>query len=164
MVITRATEYAIRAILYMAKFPPGEIILKKDICRTQGVTPAFLTKIFQPLVRAGIVGSHRGVGGGFYLNRPPQQISLYDIYREEEDPLLINTCLGDKGCCERDDFCPVHQAWQQVRRGMIETLKQYDFARLAQEEQSNLNRLMAGLAGQPAAAHHSCPADVSQGS
>ncbi|MCA1796222.1 MAG: Rrf2 family transcriptional regulator, partial [Geobacteraceae bacterium] len=69
MVITRATEYAVRAVLYMAKSPPGEIILKKDICATQGVTPAFLTKIFQPLVKAGLIGSQRGVGGGFYLKK-----------------------------------------------------------------------------------------------
>jgi len=142
MIITRATEYAVRAILYMSKFPQGEIILKKDICRTQDVTPAFLTKIFQPLVKVGIVGSQRGVGGGFYLKLDPKEITVYDIFKAQEDPLHINKCLVEEGCCERDKFCAVHGAWQDVREGMVEKLSQYDFARLAQEEEQNLQKII----------------------
>ncbi|MDY0184873.1 MAG: Rrf2 family transcriptional regulator [Desulfuromonadaceae bacterium] len=145
MVITRATEYAVRAVLYMSKFPTGEIILKKDICATQEVTPAFLTKIFQPLVKAGLIGSQRGVGGGFYLRKDPAEITIYDIYSIEEDPLYINKCLCGRGICERDSYCPVHEAWREVRRGMIEQLKEYDFARLARQEEINLSGLADGV-------------------
>ena len=142
MVITRATEYAIRAILYMSKFPPGEIVLKKDICQTQNVTPAFLTKIFQPMVKAGIVGSQRGVGGGFYLRHKPEDITVYDVFKAQEDPLYINKCLDDDNCCERDNYCPVHGAWKEVRESMIQQLSEYNFARLAEEEEANLKKLM----------------------
>lgn len=142
MIITRATEYAVRAILYMSKFPQGEIILKKDICQTQDVTPAFLTKIFQPLVKVGIVGSQRGVGGGFYLKLDPKDITVYDIFKAQEDPLHINKCLVEEGCCERDKFCAVHGAWRDVREGMVEKLSKYDFARLAKEEEQNLQNLI----------------------
>ncbi|MCA1797801.1 MAG: Rrf2 family transcriptional regulator [Geobacteraceae bacterium] len=145
MVITRATEYAVRAVLYMAKSPPGEIILKKDICATQGVTPAFLTKIFQPLVKAGLIGSQRGVGGGFYLKKDPAQITIYDIYSIEEDPLYINKCLCGRGICERDSYCPVHEAWKDVRSGMLERLKSYNFADLARQEELNLSELADGV-------------------
>ncbi|OEU75570.1 MAG: Rrf2 family transcriptional regulator, partial [Desulfuromonadales bacterium C00003068] len=126
MIITRATEYAVRAILYMSKFPQGEIILKKDICRTQDVTPAFLTKIFQPLVKVGIVGSQRGVGGGFYLKQDPKDITVYDIFKAQEDPLHINKCLVEVGCCERDKYCAVHSAWRDVREGMVQKLSEYN--------------------------------------
>jgi len=142
MIITRATEYAIRAILYMSKFPTGDIILKKDICRTQDVTPAFLTKIFQPLVKEGIVGSQRGVGGGFYLKRDPKDITLYDIFKVQEDPLHINVCLAEEGCCERDKFCSVHNKWNDVRSGMIEQLNACNFAQLVREEEQNIQQLI----------------------
>lgn len=145
MVITRATEYAVRAVLYMAKFPRGEIILKKDICATQGVTPAFLTKIFQPLVKAGLIGSQRGVGGGFYLQKDPAEITIYDIYSIEEDPLYINRCLCGRGICERDRYCPVHEAWKDVRQGMLERLKNYNFAELVKQEELNLEGLADGV-------------------
>ena len=88
MLITRATEYAIRALLYLAKQPRGEIVFKKDICQTQDITPAFLTKILQPLIKLGIVGSQRGVGGGFYLIKDPASVTLLDVVMAEEGPAL----------------------------------------------------------------------------
>ena len=92
MLITRATEYAIRALLYLAKQPRGEIVFKKDICQTQDITPAFLTKILQPLIKLGIVGSQRGVGGGFYLIKDPAEVTLLDVVKAEEGPLYLNQC------------------------------------------------------------------------
>jgi len=134
VLITRATEYAIRAILYLAKQPPKEIVLKKDICKSQDITPAFLTKILQPLIKAGIVGSQRGVGGGFYLTKDPAEISLLDIVEAQEGPVLLNQCLTEPGACERDVFCPVHGAWSQVRDDFTKTLSRYTFAELIANE------------------------------
>jgi len=140
VLITRATEYAIRAVLYLAKQPAGEIVLKKDICQTQNITPAFLTKILQPLIKAGIVGSQRGVGGGFYLARAPERISLLDVVEAEEGPIYINQCLMGEGSCARDVFCPVHGAWRHIRDEMTRVLAEYNFARLAALEDQNLAR------------------------
>ena len=137
MLITRATEYAIRAILYLAKQPPKEIVLKKDICKTQDITPAFLTKILQPLIKAGIVGSQRGVGGGFYLIKSPEDISLLDIVEAQEGTLLLNQCMAGPGTCERDVFCPVHGAWSEVRDELTRTLSRHTFAELVAKEREN---------------------------
>lgn len=131
MIITRATEYAIRAVLYMACQPLGEIVLKKDICRTQEITPAFLTKILQPLIKAGIVGSQRGVGGGFFLARKPETVTLFDIVKAQEGPVYLNQCLIKDGNCAREFFCPVHGAWDEIRTEFMATLSRYDFATLA---------------------------------
>ena len=151
MLITRATEYAIRAVLYLAKQPPGEIVLKKDICRTQDITPAFLTKILQPLIKAGIVGSQRGVGGGFYLAREPAEITLLDIVEAEEGPVYLNQCLIEEGSCERDLFCPAHGAWRHIRGEMTRILGDYTFARLAEIEEENLSKAAGCGAFQPGA-------------
>jgi len=130
VIITRATEYAIRAVLHLAEHPPGEIVLKKDICREQDITPAFLTKILQPLIKAGVVGSQRGVGGGFYLLKKPTEISLLDILEAEEGPLYLNQCLVAPGSCERDAFCPVHGAWHEIRKELSTVLSKYSFDQL----------------------------------
>ena len=139
MLITRATEYAIRAILYLAKQPPNEIVLKKDICKTQDITPAFLTKILQPLIKEGIVGSQRGVGGGFYLIKSPEEISLLDIVQVQEGTLLLNQCLAGPGTCERDVFCPVHGAWSEVRDELTATLSRHTFSELVAREKQKTN-------------------------
>ncbi len=138
MIITRATEYAIRAILYMSRQPAGEIIYKKDICKAQEITPAFLTKILQPLIKDGIVGSQRGVGGGFYLAKAPVEITLLDIIKSQEGPVYLNQCLIEKGSCEREFFCPVHGAWAQIRKEFMATLSRYDFASLAAQNNDQL--------------------------
>ena len=134
LIITRATEYAIRAILYMSRQTAGEIIYKKDICKAQDITPAFLTKILQPLIKDGIVGSQRGVGGGFYLAKTPAEITLLDIIKSQEGPVYLNQCLVEEGTCEREFFCPLHGAWAQIRNEFMETLSRYDFASLAAKQ------------------------------
>ena len=134
MIITRATEYAIRAILYMSCQPTGGIIFKKDICKAQDITPAFLTKILQPLIKDGIVGSQRGVGGGFYLAKPPAEITLLDIIKSQEGPVYLNQCLVKDNTCEREFFCPIHGAWKQIREEFMATLSRYDFASLASKQ------------------------------
>jgi Rrf2 family protein len=139
LIITRATEYAIRAILYMSRQPVGEIIYKKDICKAQDITPAFLTKILQPLIKEGIVGSQRGVGGGFYLVKAPAEITLLDIINSQEGPVYLNQCLVAEGSCEREFFCPAHGAWAEIRSEFMTTLSRYDFASLAAKQ----NRLEA---------------------
>ena len=131
MIITRATEYAIRAILYMSRRPAGEIVYKKDICKAQEITPAFLTKILQPLIKDGIVGSQRGVGGGFYLAKKPSEITLLDVIKSQEGPVYLNQCLIEEGACEREFFCPIHGAWAEIRQDFMKTLSHYDFAGLA---------------------------------
>lgn len=141
MLITRATEYAIRAVLFLAKQPRGEIVFKKDICRTQNITPAFLTKIFQPLIKAGIVGSQRGVGGGFFLLKDPEDVTLLEVVQAQEGPLYLNQCLTREGACERDVFCPVHGAWREIRAELMSTLSRYTFAHLIREEGKNLELL-----------------------
>jgi len=131
LIITRATEYAIRAILYMAQQPRGEIVYKRDICQAQDITPAFLTKILQPLIKLGIVGSQRGVGGGFFLAKDPAEVTLLDIVKAQEGPVYLNQCLIKEGNCNREFFCPVHGAWKEIREEFMATLARYDFASLA---------------------------------
>lgn len=115
----------------MSRQPAGEIVYKKDICAAQDITPAFLTKILQPLIKDGIVGSQRGVGGGFYLAKPPAEITLLDIIKSQEGPVYLNQCLIEDSACEREFFCPVHGAWAQIRKEFMVTLARYDFASLA---------------------------------
>jgi Rrf2 family protein len=118
----------------MSRQPAGEIIYKKDICQAQDITPAFLTKIFQPLIKEGIVGSQRGVCGGFYLAKAPAEITLFDVIKSQEGPVYLNQCMVEDNSCEREFFCPVHGAWGQIRKEFVATLSRYDFASLAAQQ------------------------------
>lgn len=136
MVITRASEYAIRAILYLAQHEADQIVYKKDICRQQEVTPAFLTKILQPLIHKGIVGSQRGVGGGFYLKKKPAEITLLDIVEAEEGEIFINQCLNSASPCDRELGCSVHDAWDDIKSELKTSLGRYNFEKLIEMERN----------------------------
>jgi Rrf2 family protein len=141
VVITRATEYAVRTVIYLAQQPKNEIVLKKDICRTQEVTPAFLTKILQPLIKAGIVSSQRGVGGGFMLTRNAEEITLLDILQAEEGQLKLNHCLVDADACTRDVYCSAHEVWHEAQSAMAQVLQRYSVADIVDQQQTKLNLL-----------------------
>ncbi|PLY01696.1 MAG: Rrf2 family transcriptional regulator [Desulfuromonas sp.] len=141
MVITRATEYAVRTVVFLAQQEKNEIVLKKDICRTQDVTPAFLTKILQPLIKAGIVSSQRGVGGGFLLAKDPEQITLLDIFQAEEGQLKLNHCLVDVDVCHRDAYCSAHEVWYEAQMQMAQVLKSYSVSDLVKRQHEKLTQL-----------------------
>jgi Rrf2 family protein len=122
----------------MSRQPKGEIVYKRDICEAQDITPAFLTKILQPLIKEGIVGSQRGVGGGFFLAKNPADITLLDIIKTQEGPVYLNQCLVKEGNCNREFFCPVHGAWKKIRADFMQLLDKYDFASLAADQNTKL--------------------------
>lgn len=115
MIITRATEYSIRAVLHLAERFPVNVVSKQEICEAEGITPAFLTKILQPLIRSGIVRSKRGVAGGFALARDPERLTLLDVMRAVDEPITLNVCLLEHQPCDRVCTCPVHTLWSQAR-------------------------------------------------
>jgi len=131
----------VRAVIFLAQQQKDSIVLKKDICRTQEVTPAFLTKIFQPLIKAGIVNSQRGVGGGFLLAKDPSEVNMLDILEAEEGKLKLNHCLIDTDFCQRDAYCSAHEVWYDAQREMAEVLKRYSIADLVSREKENLQLL-----------------------
>lgn len=133
MVITRATEYSIRAVLHLAERHPAPVVSKQEICEAAGVTPAFLTKILQPLIRGGIVRSKRGVAGGFCLAKDPEKLTLLDVMRASEEPLTLNLCLITEHSCERNCTCPVHDLWAEARDRIEEVFSRRSLADLARE-------------------------------
>ncbi|MEW6489129.1 MAG: Rrf2 family transcriptional regulator [Thermodesulfobacteriota bacterium] len=118
MIITRATEYSIRAMLHLAGRYPAAVVSKQEICVAERISPAFLTKILQPLIRGGLVRSKRGVAGGFCLARDPAHVTLLDVMQAVDEPLALNICLLEGQPCERECVCPVHDLWSEARQTM----------------------------------------------
>ncbi|MDW7709706.1 MAG: Rrf2 family transcriptional regulator [Deferrisomatales bacterium] len=133
MIITRATEYSLRAMLHLAHSYPAPVVSKQEICEAEGVTPAFLTKILQPLIRSGLVRSKRGVSGGFALARNPARVTVLDVMQAVDEPLTLNLCLLEGSPCERACTCPVHDLWVEARNKLEEIFGARSLADLAAE-------------------------------
>lgn len=138
MVISQASECAIRAMFYLASFPADQVITKREICRTQEITPGFLIKIMQPLIANGLVKSYRGVAGGFILNKPPEYISMLDIISAVEGPILLNKCMIHQGYCPRDKTCAAHLVWSEAKRDLERTLSEATLAQLLKTQKKGI--------------------------
>jgi Rrf2 family transcriptional regulator, iron-sulfur cluster assembly transcription factor len=99
MQITRASEYAVIGLLYLARQPRGRTVMIEEISAAERIPGSFLAKIFQPLAKAGVVESHRGAGGGFSLSRPPGEISLLQVLMCIEEEVLLQKCVSDDPEC-----------------------------------------------------------------
>jgi Rrf2 family transcriptional regulator, iron-sulfur cluster assembly transcription factor len=87
MKLTRQSEYGLKGLIYLAKKSDKKAVLTSEVSAAQNIPPSFLNKIFQKLVRAGILKSYRGYRGGFALARAPREITLRRIIETLEGPV-----------------------------------------------------------------------------
>jgi Rrf2 family protein len=113
--LTTTSEYALRALIYLAK-APGRAVLGRELSRATGIPSAYLPKILLSLRKAGIISAHRGTRGGYRLGRPATAIYLIDIVELFEPVRRNPMCLldGNKPC-SADDPCSAHQVIGVVR-------------------------------------------------
>jgi Rrf2 family protein len=120
-----------RAILYLTASPQGKI---QEIARAQYVPREYLAKIIQKLAQAGIVTTHRGVGGGITLARPPEEITLLDIVEAIEGPVALNSCFIRPGECPRESYCAIHDELAHIGTTLASMFADVNFADLAKKE------------------------------
>jgi Rrf2 family protein len=120
--LTRKGDYAIRGMVYLATRPMDRMSLISEMASHIDVSQTLLSKIFQNLGKVGLVKSSRGMGGGFTLSRPAEEISLLEIVEAVEGPIVLNQCLLRPGTCDRDQGCTVHPVWKEVQEKMRDLL------------------------------------------
>jgi Rrf2 family protein len=99
MQVTRAGEYAIIGLLYLAKQPANRMVMIDEISEKERIPKSFLAKIFQSLAKGGFLQSHRGAGGGFSLARPAQEINLLQILNCVEGAFALQKCVSEDPEC-----------------------------------------------------------------
>ena len=133
MQITRAADYAVRVMVHLAAAPRGQKYPLNELAVATGVQRSFLSKILQRLVHQGMLLSQRGSGGGFVLNRAPDQITLLDVVEAIEGPTQLNHCVGESGQCARKEWCGGHPAWERAQATLTQVLGGVSVAQLAEE-------------------------------
>ncbi len=135
MNINQATDYAFRAVLFLAKQPSGKVVEAQHISRQEVIPMRFLLKIMPSLIKAGIVRSQRGVGGGYMLAKSPAEITFLNIVEAVEGPIHINRCLEDFDYCSKKGApeCQVHRALAGVQQKLVSELDRINFADILQE-------------------------------
>ncbi len=107
MTISRTAEYALRAIVWLAREPDTPLGTPR-IARATHVPAGYLSRVLQALGRAGLVESNPGRSGGFRLTRSPRKISVLDVVNAVDPVQRILRCpLGLRS--HRGHLCPLHR-------------------------------------------------------
>jgi len=134
MNLTRASEYAIRCILFLATRKPDQVVSRRTISEEMDIPTQFLSKIAQRLAQVGLIEIRQGARGGYLLARRPEDISLLEVIEAVEGQIFLNQCLMRPDSCQRTPLCPVHQVWARARDELRRILGEADFAELARQE------------------------------
>lgn len=143
MIYSSACEYAIRAMTHMASFPIGTRLLARNVAAHERIPGPFLGKVFQTLVRADILVSNKGPGGGFSMARDPAAITLFDIYDAIDGTTYLDRCAVGLARCSDETPCPLHERWKPVReriRTYLQTTTLTEMANATRKKREILER------------------------
>lgn len=120
MRISAKADYAVRAAVELAATgQDSEKPMKGDeIAETQAIPLKFLENILGELKHAGIVNSRRGAHGGYWLNRPADEVTLADIVRAVEGPLASVRGEGPEGLKYTGTAKPLQDVWVALRANL----------------------------------------------
>jgi Rrf2 family transcriptional regulator, iron-sulfur cluster assembly transcription factor len=133
MRLTRAGEYAVRCLLYLAGQGQGKLVGRKEIAEQMDIPDQFLGKIAQQLARAGYIEIVQGARGGYVLLASPEQLTLLDVVETFIGTIYLNDCIMKPDSCPRSLICSVHNVWQAARQQLRDTLKEATFDKLLKE-------------------------------
>jgi Rrf2 family iron-sulfur cluster assembly transcriptional regulator len=112
MRITTKGRYGLRAVANLAMSTHTRPVSISTIARDENVSSEFLEQIFYKLKKAGVIRSIRGPGGGFVLNRKPEEITVKDILVAVGEMGGLTPCtLRRQALCDRPDPCSAHEIW-----------------------------------------------------
>lgn len=131
MIYSNACAYAIRAMARLALLRPDGYLLLDELCNGTDLPRHFVAKIFQDLVRRGLLVSAKGRGGGFALARKPASITLYDIVEVVDGVDQFDQCVVGMAKCNDTQPCPQHDQWKSIRTQIKKFLMQTTLDRMA---------------------------------
>jgi len=100
---------------------PGAPVPTRVMAARLNASEAHLAKVMQRLARAGLVKGTRGPSGGFTLTRPPERISLREVYEAIEGQLDVQRCMFRSPVCGKDE-CPLGNLFNRLSMDVMNTL------------------------------------------
>ena len=129
--LTKRADYAIRAVLALARARDGELMSVRRVAEEQQIPVRFLPQVMTDLVRAGLADGVEGRAGGYRIARPAASISLLDIIEAIEGDSRRRSCVLRGGPCAVNGVCDVHEAFMSAQEALLGRLADASVGALA---------------------------------
>jgi Rrf2 family transcriptional regulator, cysteine metabolism repressor len=139
MKLSTRGRYGTRAVLELAlRYGEGPVLLK-DVASRQDIPVSYLENLMGSLRASGLVATVRGMHGGYYLAKPPSEITLNQIVSALEGSMAPVECVDEQNYCSRAELCATRDVWCEVKQaieGVLESITVEDLVRRHREKQS----------------------------
>ena len=134
MLISTKGRYALRIMIDLAEHQTDEFISLREIAQRQEISEKYLESIIRMLVKAKVVDSLRGKGGGYRLNKTPDQYTVGSILQLTEESLAPVSCLEKNADpCPRSGWCRTLNLWQGLDKVIHDYLESVTIADLMEQ-------------------------------
>ncbi len=119
MKLSSKTHYGLMACYILGRNYPDKVVSASTLENYISVSGKYLEKIMRMLSSRGIVTASRGASGGYFLTRPPEEITVGEIVRALEDDIEIIECVKSDRKCK---CCPSSIVWKKLYEGINDLL------------------------------------------
>lgn len=124
MKVTKSAGYALHALMYMVRHSTQLPVTAITVAKAEGIPSDYLAKIFQQLAKARFVKAIRGRKRGYVFARPPEQITLLELFEAIEGAPLFDDCfMRHCQCGGTTDNCRIFSIWTDATRQIKKELE-----------------------------------------
>ena len=125
--LSQSVGYAVQALAVLGEANFATCLIR-DVAAEAQVPPAYLAKLVKRLSDAELVVSKRGIKGGTWLRRKPEDITLLQISEAIDGRKWMNRCLLGLSECSDERACPSHTFWKEARASIQKSLEETTLA------------------------------------
>ena len=134
MIVSTKGRYALRVMVCFAQRGGAEYIPLKEIAEAEGISQKYLESIMTVLSKAGFVDAVHGKGGGYRLNRKPEEYTIGSILKLTEGSLAVASCTTQgAAACSRSECCQALPMWERLDRMIDDFFEGITLADLLQD-------------------------------
>jgi Rrf2 family protein len=122
--LSKKTKYGLKALTFIARQADRNPVQIAVIAESENISKKYLESILLTLKKNGILSSKKGKGGGYYLLKNPEEVSMAGVMRVLEGPIAMIPCVSlnfYEKCddCPDEDACSVHKLMIEVRESSL---------------------------------------------
>jgi Rrf2 family protein len=133
MQISRKSDYALRAMVYVAAWDNDKICSINEISEAEKVPREYLAKILKELALQGFLQSFKGINGGYRLAMPREKITFLSIIEAMQGKVAVNDCVrkaSSEEACNKMGGCAMHSFWNAEQDRVTKSLGSVNLASL----------------------------------
>jgi Rrf2 family protein len=148
--ISKKSKYGLNALVHLAKKWGQGPVLINTIAEEENIPQKFLETILLELKNAGILGSKKGKGGGYYLLKAPAEVNMAQVLRLFDGAIALLPCVTFRyyeRCeeCKDEETCPIREAFKKVRDESVRIFKNHTLQTLLEREKHLVAQKKQGL-------------------